>query len=148
MAIKFDIIKTNIATGDVHEETIEVEKDEMMDNLLPGYMKDTQNNTDIWVYTDNGNRNFFASTNKDRDMSDITKENPICIGYPDHHYTTIYCKDNKIHAEYHFLGYWDMQVAYHSIVESIVKIADEFYPAIRNKYGAIGIAISEVNFTF
>lgn len=148
MAIKFDIIKTNIATGYVYEDTIEVEKDEMMDNLLPVYMKDTQYNTDIWVYTDNGNRNFFASSNKDRDMSDITKENPICIGYPDHHYTTIYCKDNEIHAEYHFLGYFDMQIAYDRIVKTIVDIADEFYPAIRNKYGAIGIAISEVNFTF
>lgn len=148
MNIKFDIIKTNIVTGDVHVETIEVEKDEMMNNLLPGYMKDTQNNTDIWVYTDNGNRNFFASNNKDRDMSDITKENPICIGHPDHHYITIYCKDNKIHAEYHFLGYFDMQVAYDRIVKTIVDIADEFYPAIRNKYGAIAIAISEVNFTF
>lgn len=148
MAIKFDIIKTNITTGDVHVETIEVDKDEMMNNLLPGYMKDTQYNTDIWVYTDNGNRNFFASSNKDRDMSDITKENPICIGYPDHHYTTIYCKDNEIHAEYHFLGYFDMQVAYDRIVKTIVDIADEFYPAIRNKYGAIAIAISEVNFTF
>lgn len=148
MAIKFDIIKTNIATGDVYEDTIEVDKDEMMNNLLPVYMKDTQNNTDIWVYTDNGNRNFFASSNKDRDMSDITKENPICIGYPDHHYTTIYCKDNEIHAEYHFLGYFDMQIAYDRIVKTIVDIADEFYPAIRNKYGAIAIGISEVNFTF
>lgn len=148
MNIKFDIIKTNITTGDVHVETIEVDKDEMMNNLLPGYMKDTQYNTDIWVYTDNGNRNFFASSNKDRDMSDITKENPICIGYPDHHYTTIYCKDNEIHAEYHFLGYFDMQIAYDRIVKTIVDIADEFYPAIRNKYGAIAIAISEVNFTF
>lgn len=148
MNIKFDIIKTNIATGDVHVETIEVDKDEMRNNLLPGYMKDTQNNIDIWVYTDNGNRNFFASNDKDHDMSDITKENPICIGYPDHHYTTIYCKDNEIHAEYHFLGCFDMQVAYHRIVESIVKIADEFYPAIRNKYGEIAISISEVNFTF
>lgn len=148
MNIKFDIIKTNIATGDVHVETIEVDKDEMRNNLLPGYMKDTQNNIDIWVYTDNGNRNFFASNDKDHDMSDITKENPICIGYPDHHYTTIYCKDNEIHAEYHFLDYFDMQVAYHRIVESIVKIADEFYPAIRNKYGEIAISISEVNFTF
>lgn len=148
MNIKFDIIKTNITTGDVHVETIEVDKDEMMNNLLPGYMKDTQYNTDIWVYTDNGNRNFFASSNKDRDMSDITKENPICIGYPDHHYTTIYCKDNEIHAEYHFLGYFDMQVAYDRIVKTIVDIADEFYPAIRNKYGAIAISISEVNFTF
>lgn len=148
MNIKFDIIKTNITTGDVHVETIEVDKDEMMNNLLPGYMKDTQYNTDIWVYTDNGNRNFFASSNKDRDMSDITKENPICIGYPDHHYTTIYCKDNEIHAEYHFLGYFDMQIAYDRIVKTIVDIADEFYPAIRNKYGAIAISISEVNFTF
>ena len=148
MAIKFDIIKTNITTGDVHVETIEVDKDEMMNNLLPGYMKDTQYNTDIWVYTDNGNRNFFASSNKDRDMSDITKENPICIGYPDHHYTTIYCKDNEIHAEYHCLGYFDMQIAYDRIVKTIVDIADEFYPAIRNKYGAIAISISEVNFTF
>lgn len=119
-----------------------------MNNLLPSYMKDTQNNIDIWVYTDNGNRNFFASNNKDRDMSDITKENPICIGYPDHHYITIYCKDNEIHAEYHFLGYFDMQVAYDRIVKTIVDISDEFYPAIRNKYGAIAIAISEVNFTF
>lgn len=148
MNIKFDITKTNIATGDVHEETIEVDKNEMLDNLLPSYMKDTQNNTDIWIYTDNGNRSFFASTNKDRDMSDITKENPICIGYPDHYYIMIYCKDNKIHAEYIFLDYLDMQVAYSRIVKSIVDTVDEFFPAIRNKYGEIAIGIPEVNFTF
>ena len=148
MSIKFDITKTNIATGEVHEETIEVDKNEMLDNLLPSYMKDTQNNTDIWVYTHKGNRNFFASTNKDRDMSDITKENPICFGYPDHHYIIIYCKDNKIHAEYHLLGYLDMQVAYDRIVKSIVDTVDEFFPAIRNKYGEIAIGISEVNFRF
>lgn len=146
MAIKFDIIKTNIATGDVYEDTIEVEKDEMMDNLLPVYMKDTQNNTDIWIYTEKGSRNFFASTNKDRDMSDITKENAICIGYSDHYFTTIYCKDNKIHADYHFLGYFDMQVAYNMIVKSIVDFVNEFFPAIKNKYGEIVISISEINF--
>lgn len=148
MSIKFDIVKTNIATGDVHEETIEADNGEMLDNLFPSYMKDTQNNTDVWIYSENGNRSFFASTNKNRDMSDITKENPICIGHPDHYFITIYCEDNEIHVEYHFLGYFDMQVAYSRIVKSIVEIFDKFFPAIRNKYGAFTIGISEVNFTF
>ena len=47
--------------------------------------KDLHNQESISKYDDKtGKKMLYASTNKDRDMSNITKENPICFGYGIH----------------------------------------------------------------
>ena len=47
--------------------------------------KDLHNQEIISKYDDKTEKKMlYSSTNKDRDMSNITKENPICFGYGIH----------------------------------------------------------------
>ena len=82
---KYEISKTDILNGTFECNTVEIDSYEMAQNILPKYMNDTRYLIDIWIYDDKtGKKMLYASTNKDRDMSNITKENPICFGYGIH----------------------------------------------------------------
>ena len=87
---------------------------------------------------------LYASTNKDRDMSYITKENPICFGYGIHWWVTMYCEDNQIHCEYHISLMQQMYVAYNNMINGVIEALNTYYPAIKNRYKTFGFTIAEV----
>ena len=107
--------------------------------------KDLHNQEIISKYDDKtGKKMLYASTNKDRDMSDITKENPICFGYGIHWWVTMYCEDNQIHCEYHISLMQQMYVAYNNIINGVIEALNTYYPAIKNRYKTFGFTIAEV----
>ena len=107
--------------------------------------KDLHNQEIISKYDDKtGKKMLYASTNKDRDMSDITKENPICFGYGIHWWVTMYCEDNQIHCEYHISLMHQMYVAYNNMINGVIEALNTYYPAIKNRYKTFGFTIAEV----
>ena len=107
--------------------------------------KDLHNQEIISKYDDKtGKKMLYASTNKDRDMSDITKENPICFGYGIHWWVTMYCEDNQIHCEYHISLMQQMYVAYNNMINGVIEALNTYYPAIKNRYKTFGFTIAEV----
>ena len=91
-----------------------------------------------------GKKMLYASTNKDRDMSNITKENPICFGYGIHWWVTMYCEYNQIHCEYHISLMQQMYVAYNNMINGVIEALNTYYPAIKNRYKTFGFTIAEV----
>ena len=107
--------------------------------------KDLHNQEIISKYDDKtGKKMLYASTNKDRDMSDITKENPICFGYGIHWWVTMYCEDNQIHCEYHISLMQQMYVAYNNMINEVIEALNTYYPAIKNRYKTFSFTIAEV----
>ena len=107
--------------------------------------KDLHNQEIISKYDDKtGKKMLYASTNKDRDMSDITKENPICFGYGIHWWVTMYCEDNQIHCKYHISLMQQMYVAYNNMINGVIEALNTYYPAIKNRYKTFGFTIAEV----
>lgn len=142
---KYEISKTDILSGTFECNTVEIDSREMAQTILPKYMKYTGNLIDIWIYDDKtGKKMLYASTNKDRDMSDITKENPICFGYRTHWWVTVYCEDNQIHCEYHISLIEQMAVAYNNMIDEVVAALNKYYPAIKNRYKTFSFTIAEV----
>ncbi len=142
---KYEISKTDILSGTFECNTVEIDSCEMDQNILPKYMKYTGNLIDIWIYDDKtGKKMLYASTNKNRDMSDITKENPICFGYRTHWWVTVYCEDNQIHCEYHISLAPQMAVAYNNMIDGVIAALNKYYPAIKNRYKTFGFTIAEV----
>lgn len=107
--------------------------------------KDLHNQEIISKYDDKtGKKMLYASTNKDRDMSNITKENPICFGYGIHWWVTMYCEDNQIRCEYHISLMQQMYVAYNNMINGVIEALNTYYPAIKNRYKTFGFTIAEV----
>lgn len=107
--------------------------------------KDLHNQKIMSKYDDKtGKKMLYASTNKDRDMSDITKENPICFGYGIHWWVTMYCEDNQIHCEYHISLMQQMYVAYNNMINGVIEALNTYYPAIKNRYKTFGFTIAKV----
>lgn len=107
--------------------------------------KDLHNQEIISKYDDKtGKKMLYASTNKDRDMSDITKENPICFRYGIHWWVTMYCEDNQIHCEYHISLMQQMYVVYNNMINGVIEALNTYYPAIKNRYKTFGFTIAEV----
>ena len=107
--------------------------------------KDLHNQEIISKYDDKtGKKMLYASTNKDRDMSNITKENPFCFGYGIHWWVTMYCEDNQIHCEYHISLMQQMYVAYNNMINGVIEALNTYYPAIKNRYKTFGFTIAEV----
>lgn len=107
--------------------------------------KDLHNQEIISKYDDKtGKKMLYASTNKDRDMSDITKENPICFGYGIYWWVTMYCENNQIHCEYHISLMQQMYVAYNNMINEVIEALNTYYPAIKNRYKTFGFTIAEV----
>lgn len=142
---KYEISKTDILSGTFECITVEIDSYEMDQNILPKYMNDTADLIDFWVYDNKtGKKMLYASTNKNRDMSDITKENPICFGYRTHWWVTLYCEDNQIHCEYHISLMQQMYVAYNNMINEVIAALNKYYPAIKNRYKTFGFTIAEV----
>ena len=107
--------------------------------------KDLHNQEIMSKYDDKtGKKMLYASTNKNRDMSDITKENPICFGYGIHWWVTMYCEDNQIHCEYHISLMHQMYVAYNNMINGVIEALNTYYPAIKNRYKTFSFTIAEV----
>ena len=107
--------------------------------------KDLHNQEIISKYDDKtGKKMLYASTNKDCDMSNITKENPICFGYGIHWWVTMYCEDNQIHCEYHISLMQQMYVAYNNMINGVIEALNTYYPAIKNRYKTFAFTIAEV----
>lgn len=142
---KYEISKTDILSGTFECITVEIDSYEMAQNILPKYMNYTRYLIDIWIYDDKtGKKMLYASTNKDRDMSDITKENPICFGYGIYWWVTMYCENNQIHCEYHISLMQQMYVAYNNMINEVIEALNTYYPAIKNRYKTFGFTIAEV----
>lgn len=142
---KYEISKTSILSGTFECLTVEIDSYEMDQNILPKYMNDTANLIDIWVYDNKtGKKMLCASNNKNRDMSDITKENPIYFGYRTHWWATMYCEDNQIHCEYHISLMQQMYVAYNNMINGVIAALNAYYPAIKNRYKTFNFSIAEV----
>ena len=107
--------------------------------------RDLHNQEIISKYDDKtGKKMLYASTNKDRDMSDITKENPICFGYGIYWWVTMYCENNQIHCEYHISLMQQMYVTYNNMINGVIEALNTYYPAIKNRYKTFGFTIAEV----
>lgn len=142
---KYEISKINILSGDYECNTVEMDHCEMAQHFLPNYMNDKENLIDIWIYDDKtGKKILYASNDKNRNMYDITKKNPISFRYRTHWWVTVYCEDNQIHCEYHISLMQQMAVAYDNMINEVITALNTYYPAIKNRYKTFNFSIAEI----
>ena len=142
---KFDIRKIN-SDGTINGTITEMEDKEMLAKT-PEYMSNDKELVDIWIFDEKGNKSLYCSNNKDRDMSDITKDNPLIFNYSGHWRATIYCENNEMHIVYNFFNVADMQMGYNNAIDAFTNYMNQYYPAVRYRYKEIKISVAEVTFT-